>query len=96
MCIRDSSADLALRRWVERAAEWSADTGVPIHLGEFGAFGGEGQVPMADRAAWTSTVVDEANKHGIPFSYWEFHAGYGAYDLDRGAWNDPLLDALLS
>lgn len=91
-----TSADLALRRWVERAAEWSADTGVPIHLGEFGAFGGEGQVPMADRAAWTSTVVDEANKHGIPFSYWEFHAGYGAYDLDRGAWNDPLLDALLS
>ncbi len=90
-----TSADASLRRWVERASEWSADTGVPVHIGEFGAFSAEGRVPMADRAAWTRTVVDEANTQGLSFAYWEFHAGYAAYDLDADAWNDPLLDALL-
>lgn len=90
-----TSADAALRRWLERAAEWSAATGVPVHLGEFGAFSADGQVPMADRAAWTRTVVDEAVTQGLSFSYWEFHAGYAAYDLESGTWNDELLDALL-
>lgn len=90
-----TSADASLRRWVERASEWSAATGVPVHLGEFGAFSADGQVPMADRAAWTRTVVDEANEQGLSFAYWEFHAGYAAFDLDANAWNDPLLDALL-
>jgi len=90
-----TTAEASLRRWLEQAQEWSAETGVPVHLGEFGAFSAEGRVPMADRAAWTSVVVDEANKHGIPFSYWEFHAGYAAYNVDTNQWNTPLLDALL-
>ena len=90
-----TSADQALRRWVERAAEWSTATGVPVYLGEFGAFANDGQVPIADRAAWTATVVDEANRQDISFGYWEFHADFAAYDLDQGAWNQQLLDALL-
>lgn len=90
-----TSADASLRRWVERAAEWSEATGVPVYLGEFGAFANDGQVPIDDRAAWTATVVDEANRQSIPFGYWEFHSDFAAYDLDRGEWNEPLLDALL-
>ncbi len=90
-----TSAEAALRRWIERAAEWSAATGVPVHLGEFGAFSAGGQVPFEDRAAWTATVVDEANEHGIPFSYWEFHSNFAAYDLQSGSWNELLLNALI-
>ena len=90
-----TTADLALRRWVQRAAEWRDRTGVPVHLGEFGAFGAEGRVPLGDRAAWTGTAVDELNKLDIPFSYWEFHAGYAAYDLDEDAWVEDLRAALL-
>ena len=90
-----TDAETALRRWVERAGEWSVKTGVPVHIGEFGAFSANGAVPIEDRAAWTSTVVDEARIHGLSFAYWEFHAGYAAYDLETNEWNAPLLDALL-
>ncbi len=90
-----TSADLSLRRWVRRASDWSQTMGVPVHIGEFGAYGADGQVPMADRAAWTETVVDEATQHGLSFAYWEFHAGYAAYDIEKQEWNTPLLDALL-
>ena len=90
-----TSADQSLRRFVERAKEWSDRSGVPVHIGEFGAFSADGRVAIADRAAWTATVADEASEQGIPFSYWEFHAGYAAYDLERDAWNEELLEALL-
>jgi len=90
-----SSADASLRRWVQRASEWSEATGVPVHIGEFGAFSAGGQVPVADRAAWTATITDEAEALGLSFAYWEFHAGFGAYDLEANAWNAQLLDALV-
>lgn len=90
-----TSAEESLRGWVQRADEWSDRTGVPVHIGEFGAFAADGRVPTADRVAWTETVVDEANRLGVPFSYWEFHAGYAAYDLDANAWNEGLRNALL-
>ena len=89
-------ADDSLRRWLQKANEWSERTGVPVHLGEFGAFAAEGQVPMTDRVAWTETVVREADRLGIPFSYWEFHAGYAAYDVDQRRWNTDLLNALIN
>lgn len=90
-----TDAESSLRRWVERAGEWSVEMGVPVHIGEFGAFAADGQVPIEDRAAWTRTVVDEATRQGLSFAYWEFHAGYAAYDLEARQWNAPLLDALL-
>lgn len=90
-----TSADASLRQWLRQAADWRERTGVPVHLGEFGVFSAEGRVPMTDRVAWTQTVVDEAEQLGIPFSYWEFHAGYAAYDLDEQRWNEGLRDALI-
>ena len=90
-----SSAEASLRGWVKQANDWSVRTGVPVHIGEFGAFSADGQVPMSDRAAWTATIVDEANALGMSYAYWEFHAGFGAYDLDADDWNAELRDALL-
>ena len=90
-----STADAELRGLVQRAAEWSEQTSVPIHIGEFGAYDGAGEVPLEDRAAWTATVVDEANSLGIPFSYWEFHSSFAAYDLEANEWIEPLREALL-
>ena len=90
-----SNAEVALRGALVQAAEWSEASGVPIHLGEFGAFAADGSVPVADRAAWTATVVDEADKLGIPFSYWDFHADFAAYDGERNVWIPELRDALL-
>ena len=90
-----STAEDSLRGWVQEADEWSDRTGVPIHIGEFGAYDGEGRVPLDDRAEWTATVVDEANRLDIPFSYWEFHADFAAFDLSTNSWIAELRQALI-
>lgn len=84
-----------LERWVERTILWGARNDVPVHIGELGTFAADGRVPIADRAAWTETIVDLADRHDIPFAYWEFHSHFGAYDFSRNAWNRPILDALI-
>ncbi len=89
-----SAADY-MRGRLQVAADWGAANGVPMHLGEFGAFSANGQAPLDDRAEWTSTVADAAADLGISSSYWEFHAGYGVYDRNADAWIPELLDALL-
>ena len=50
---------------------------------------------MQSRAAWTRAVTREAERHGIAWCYWEFGAGFGAYDRDKKAWREPLLKALI-
>jgi endoglucanase len=63
-----------------------------VFLGEFGAF----QVAdMDSRARWTRFVAREAEKLGFSWAYWEFCAGFGAYDPQAGAWRGPLKGALL-
>ena len=85
----------ALDGLLEQAAAWAEAQGVPMHMGEFGAFGAEGQVPIADRAQWTATAAGAATTRGMSFAYWEFHAGFGAYDLDANDWVPELRDALV-
>ena len=77
------------------AAEWSEQTGIPLNLGEFGAFGADGQSPIADRAAWTRTVRDIAEGHDISTSYWEFYSGFGAFDVESESWVPELRNALV-
>lgn len=80
---------------IERAAQWAADNGVPLHLGEFGAYGAEGEAPLADRAAWTRVVQESATSRGVSTAYWEFHSGFGAWDPETGEWIGELLTALV-
>lgn len=80
---------------VERAADWAADNGVPMHIGEFGAFAADGEAPLADRAAWTRTVQESATSRGLSTAYWEFHSGFGAWDPDTGEWVPELLTVLV-
>jgi endoglucanase len=63
-----------------------------VYLGEFGAYS---RADMASRARWTARVVREAEARGFGWAYWEFGAGFGAYDRATGTWRQPLLDALL-
>lgn len=77
------------------AAEWSAQTGIPLNLGEFGAFAADGQAPLADRAAWTETVVEIATEQGMSTSYWEFYSGFGVFDVETETWETEILDALV-
>jgi hypothetical protein len=73
-------------------AAWSADENVPMYVGEFGAYS---EAPLADRARWTEYVRRSAEARGFAWSYWEFAAGFGAYDLGNQQWIGPLADALV-
>jgi endoglucanase len=74
------------------AAKWGADHLRPMYLGEFGAYSTS---PIEGRARWTAFVARTAEAHGMPWTYWEFCSGFGAYDPVARQWRQPLLDALL-
>jgi endoglucanase len=76
-----------------KAAAWAKKNERPLFVGEFGAY----KVADTDsRARWTRAVAREAEKHGFSWAYWEFGAGFGAYDPEAKAWRQPLLKALLN
>jgi len=78
-------------------ARWAERQGVPLWLGEFGAYGGPPDRPndMASRAEYARLVRDAAEQRGIAWTYWEFDAGFGIYDNKSQAWREPLRRALL-
>lgn len=74
------------------ASNWSRMNSRPIFLGEFGAYS---KADMESRVRWTTFVASQADARGWSRAYWEFCAGFGAYDKDAGAWREPLLKALM-
>lgn len=64
-----------------------------LFLGEFGSYGKYAR-PI-DRKAWTSFVVQEAEKRGMSWAYWEYSQGFGAWDPDAGRWRDEITSALI-
>jgi endoglucanase len=83
---------LAVAQAFDKAAAWGVEHKRPLYLGEFGAFS---KGDMASRAKWTAFVARTAEMHYFPWTYWEFCAGFGAYDPQAKAWRQPLLDALM-
>jgi endoglucanase len=82
----------ALGKTLQQAAAWGKKNGRPIFLGEFGTFE---VADMQSRARWTRYMVARAEKLGLSWAYWEFCAGFGAFDPRGNAWHEPLKDALL-
>jgi endoglucanase len=82
----------AIRKSFTKAAEWAKKRGVPVFLGEFGAFQ---EADMDSRARWTRFIVTEAEKLDFSWAYWEFCFGFGAYDPKTNKWRKQLKDALI-
>jgi endoglucanase len=76
----------------DRAAEWARKNGRPLTLGEFGSYR---RANAEDRARWTAFVRETAEERGMSWSYWEFAAGFGAYDPQAKQWTTGLLAALV-
>jgi endoglucanase len=83
---------VAVRKDLEKAASWGRKHGRPVFIGEFGAYG---KSDMASRVAWTGFVRSEATRLRMSWAYWEFCAGFGAYDAKTGAWRAELKTALV-
>ena len=80
---RGTDAELAaVRKDFDKVSAWSKQHKRPIFLGEFGSFN---KADMESRVLWTKAIVAEAEKRGFSSSYWEFGAGFGAYD-PQNAW----------
>lgn len=81
----------ALRAKFDKAAAWAKTNARPVFLGEFGAYQ---KADMESRARWTRFMVEEAERHGFSWAYWEFCSGFGAYDPRTDTWRAPLKTAL--
>lgn len=86
------SEQAAIRSQLEQAAAWATAHDRPVFLGEFGAYQ---QADLESRARWTRFVAREAERLGFSWSYWEFGAGFGAYDPNAETWRAALKSALL-
>jgi endoglucanase len=82
----------AIRKQFDKAAAWAKTHDRPVYLGEFGSYQ---EADMDSRAKWTRFVVREAEARGFSWSYWEFCAGFGAYDPKAAKWRDPIRAALV-
>jgi endoglucanase len=75
------------------AADWSKANKRPIFLGEFGAYD-KGE--MDSRARYTAFVARTAEKFGFSWAYWQFDSDFIVYNIDKEAWVEPILKALVN
>lgn len=88
----DAAQRKAITDALDTARAWSAANGYPLHLGEFGTYE---KVDMPSRVAYTRFVRDEAERRGIPWTFWEFASEFGVWSPKTGEWIEPLRRALL-
>jgi len=72
--------------------EWSKANNRPILLGEFGAYD---KGDMDSRVKYTSTVARTAESLGWAWTYWQFDSDFIVYNVDKGAWIEPIHRALV-
>ena len=83
----------AIEASFEQVRTWAEANGGPaVLVGEFGAYGA---ADLASRVRWTRAVRDAAEARGFGWAYWEFGAGFGAFDPVTNAWRAELLEALV-
>lgn len=79
-----------VRKFVEFASTWSANKGVPVYIGEFGA------IEYADglsRANYAKSSREIFESFGMSWSYWEMGEGFRIHLGDQG-WSPLLTNAL--
>lgn len=87
-----SSQKNVILRDLDSAARWGETNQRPIFLGEFGVYS---KADMDSRALWTEFIARAAETRGMSWAYWEFGAGFGAYDREKKQWVEPIYRALI-
>ncbi|MBO6794059.1 MAG: glycoside hydrolase family 5 protein [Balneolaceae bacterium] len=83
----------AVENHFQQIVDWGQDRGVPINIGEFGAYS---KADSPSRARWTEAIVHFALENNMSYHYWEFASGFGIYNANTGAWDMELLNALVN
>jgi endoglucanase len=71
---------------------WAAAQNRPVFLGEFGVYE---TAPVPDKRRWLEAFTRGAEVRGFAWAYWQFDHDFVLYDIDKGAWNEPILKALV-
>ncbi|MEQ9264582.1 MAG: glycoside hydrolase family 5 protein [Balneolaceae bacterium] len=81
----------AVENHFQTIVDWGEDRGVPINIGEFGAYS---KADSPSRGRWTAAIVSFALANDMSYHYWEFASGFGIYNPNTGAWDVDLLNGL--
>jgi endoglucanase len=76
----------------EKAQAWSKEHKRPLLLGEFGVYD---TADMPSRTRYLDFVTRTAEGYGWSWAYWQFDKDFVLYDIDKDAWNQPVIDALI-
>jgi endoglucanase len=82
----------AVRDDFARVTAWAREQNRPIYLGEFGAYD---KGPMDSRVRYTDFVCRTAEASGWSWAYWQFDSDFILWDMQRDAWVEPILRALM-
>lgn len=82
----------AIARHATRAADWAAQHGLALQLGEFGV---NRALPPAQRALWSRTVRRAFEAEGAAWCVWDFAGAFPIWDREAGRFIPEMLDALL-
>jgi endoglucanase len=74
-----------LRLYFMVVAQWQEAFGLPLLMGEFGAYS---KADLESRVQFTRAMVEQAEAQGVAWCYWEFAAGFGIFDPVRGEFNE--------
>ncbi|CAJ0866809.1 endoglucanase [freshwater sediment metagenome] len=77
----------------EALAAWSARTGAPVIINEFGVL--KRNVKREHRLAWLSATRRAAESHGFGWAHWDYASDFGLLDRS-GALDEGAIRALLS
>ncbi|KAA3620486.1 MAG: glycoside hydrolase family 5 protein [Calditrichaeota bacterium] len=88
-----ASERLAVDNDFQLVKNWAQNENRPIYMGEFGAYE---KADLQSRGWWTMYVVLAAQRNEFSWAYWDFIAGFGAFDSETNSWNQTLLDALMA
>ena len=69
----------------QEVADWSAASGIPVMISEFGAIR---DTDFGDRMPFYAAYVEEAIKHGIAFQVWDDGGMFEVYNRDTRTWNE--------
>ncbi len=75
-----------------KVAAWAKEHNRPIYLGEFGAYD---KGPMESRVRYTDFVARAAESFGWSWAYWQFDNDFILWDMNRDAWVEAILHALI-
>jgi endoglucanase len=82
----------AIRTDFDKAAAWAKAEHRPVLLGEFGAYD---KAPLESRVRYTDAVARTAEALGWSWAYWQFDSDFILWDMQRDAWFEPILHALV-